>query len=377
MLLDYGTLKIIWWFFIFTLFVLFFIFGGRDFGVCCLLPFVGKKDEDRRLALNSIGSTWEGNQVWFITAGGTIFAAWPIVYATAFSGMYLALMLVLLTLILRPPSIDFRSKIPNKHWRTVWDWSLFLSGLVPALIFGVGLGNLLVGLPFHFDDILQSHYDGYFIQLLNPFSILFGLSAIAILCLHGGIFLQKKMPDEYTERLKRINLLLGWVFLTLFLILGIWILNKTGYHIQSTVDINASLNPVNKVVVVAQSWLANYEMYPWLWLLPTITILAVIMAMVGSLKNAPARGLVASSLAITTALLTVNATLFPFIMPSTTNPNHSLTVWDATSSHRTLQYMFWVAIIFFPIIMAYTAWVFKVIQGKLVKDQMLKQPESY
>lgn len=212
MILDYVTLKFVWWFFISILFIVFFILGGRDFGVCMLLPFIGKTDEQRRLLINSIGPTWDGNQVWFITAGGATFAAWPIVYACAFSGLYIALFIVLLSLILRPPSFEFRSKLPSVKWRSIWDHGLFLSGFIPALIFGVGLGNLLLGLPFHFDDNLQSHYTGSFFQLLNPFAILFGLSSVAIIALHGGTYLQKKLPDIFHQRVIKLNFILGLFF---------------------------------------------------------------------------------------------------------------------------------------------------------------------
>ncbi len=379
MILDYATLKIIWWFFISALFILFFIFGGRDFGVCILLPFLGKKDEDKRLLINSIGATWEGNQVWFITAGGATFAAWPIVYATAFSGLYYALFLVLITLILRPPGFDFRSKLPNKFWRSTWDWSLFLSGFVPALVFGVGLGNLMLGLPFHFDAQLHSHYEGNFFQLLNPFAVLFGLCAVSIITLQGGIYLQKKLPDELAEKVKKFNLGFGLLFITLFLLLGIWVSwGVSGFKINTIADLQGNLIPTLKqVVATPQGWLTNYNQYTILWALPILTVLTAILAMVSVVKNMTSFGIVMSSLTITLALLTANAAMFPFILPSSINPDHSVTLWDAVSSHRTLQYMFWVTIVFLPIVLAYTAWVFKVMKGKLNTKEMLDNAESY
>ncbi len=379
MILDYATLKIIWWFFISALFVIFFILGGRDFGVCILLPFLGRKDEDKRLLLNSIGATWEGNQVWFITAGGATFAAWPIVYATAFSGLYYALFLVLLTLILRPPGIDYRSKLPSKLWRETWDWSLFLSGFVPALVFGVGLGNLMLGLPFHFDDNLQSHYDGNFFQLLNPFAVLFGLAAVAILALQGGMYLQKKLPQELAEKVKKFNILFGMLFITLFLLIGIWIAwGVSGFKIHSIASLQSNLIPISKQVVIApRGWLANYNNIQALWALPILTVLSTLFAMVSSTKNWTTFGIVMSSLGIVCALLTANAAMYPFILPSSINPNHSVTLWDAVSSHRTLQYMFWVTIVFLPIVLGYTVWVFKVMSGKLQTQEMLDKPESY
>jgi cytochrome d ubiquinol oxidase subunit II len=379
MILDYATLKVIWWFFISLLFILFFILGGRDFGVSILLPFLSKNDEDRRLIINSIGSTWEGNQVWFITAGGATFAAWPIVYATAFSGLYYALFLVLLTLILRPPGIDFRSKLPSKNWRLFWDWAIFSSGFVPALVFGVALGNLLLGLPFHFDMNLQSHYEGNFFQLLNPFAILFGLCAVAILGLHGGMYLLKKLPPELTGSVMRINMILGLTFITIFLLLGIWIAwGVSGYQIHYIGDVQNNLIPIMKEVIVApKAWLINYNQHQALWAFPIITVVAVILAIFSTAKQWATFGIVMSSLAITCALLTANAAMFPFILPSSIHPSHSVTLWDATSSHRTLAYMFWVTVVFLPIVLFYTTWVFRVLSGKMESKTMLNKAESY
>ncbi len=379
MIFDYLSLKLIWWFFILTLFIIFFILGGRDFGVCVLLPFVAKTDDERRLFLNSIGPTWEGNQVWFITLGGAIFAAWPLVYATAFSGLYYALLIVLLTLIIRPPGIDYRSKMKSVVWRTTWDYALFLSGLAPSLVFGVGLGNILLGLPFYLDQNYLSHYDGHFYQLLNPFSLVFGLCAVSVLALRGGIFLQHKMPEEYSEKFKKINSFTGLSFIVLFIILGLWIsLYQMGYEYLSVPSTQEALNTLIKQVSLSpKGWLTNYQHYPILYALPLLTLGFAILSIIGSWLNTYLLGMMGSCLTIIGALLTVNAALFPFIFPSSIHPSHSLTLWDATSSHRTLQYMFWITIIFMPIVLSYTFWVFRVMRGRLQKTEILSQKNSY
>ncbi|MBS0289600.1 MAG: cytochrome d ubiquinol oxidase subunit II [Proteobacteria bacterium] len=378
MILDYVTLKLIWWVFISALFVFFFVFGGWDFGACILLPILGKNDNERRLIINSIGPTWEGNQVWLITAAGATFAAWPIVYATAFSGLYYALFLVLLALVLRPPGIDFRSKIPNGSWRSLWDWSLFLSGFIPTLVFGVGLGNLLLGIPFYFDKDLHVHYQGSFVALLNPFAILFGLSATSIIALHGGLYLQKKLPKEFTTRLKKYNAICALSFVVLFVAIGCWLQwGISGFMIDVIAPIENNLIPTQKQVSVATAaWLSHYHQYALLWLIPLLTILTACLAAVSSIKNWAGFGFFMSTMAIICALLTVNVAMYPFILPSSVNPNHSITLWDAVSSHRTLHYMFWVTIIFLPIVLAYTAWVFKVMSGRL-QTKTLDQPEAY
>ena len=174
--IDYETLRIIWWALLGILLIGFAIMDGFDLGTAILLPFMGRTDLERRMLINSVGPVWEGNQVWFILGGGAAFAAWPPLYAISFSGFYLAMLLVLLALILRPVAIKFRSKIDDDTWRTVCDIALFISGIVPALIFGVAFGNLLLGVPFHLDDELRAHYTGSFFGLLNPFALLCGRS---------------------------------------------------------------------------------------------------------------------------------------------------------------------------------------------------------
>jgi len=379
MIFDYATLKIIWWVFISTLFVVFFILGGRDFGVCMLLPIIGKTDEERRLVINSVGPTWDGNQVWLITAGGATFAAWPLVYASAFSGLYVALFLVLLALILRPPGFEFRSKINSPAWRSVWDYSLFISGFVPALVFGVGLGNLLLGLPFYFDDTLQSHYQGNFFQLLTPFGLLFGLASTTIIALHGGTYLQKKLPERFNKRLVTVNTLAGLLFIVLFVSIGALIKYKlSGFSISTIQDVNGSLIPIHKEVTqIKQGWFKNYDAFPQLWSLPILTLLTTLFTMVASKANKHKTAILMSTMALVFALLTANATLFPFILPSSVNPNHSLTLWDSTSSYRTLHYMFWVTVVFLPIVLSYTFWAFRVFTGKVEENKVLTEPESY
>src|SRR6516165_921644 len=188
-MIDYETLKVIWWLFIGVLLIGFAVTDGFDLGIGTLLPFLGRNDEERRVMLNSVGPTWEGNQVWFITAGGAIFAAWPVVYATAFSGFYVALILTLFALFFRPVGFEYRSKLADPRWRNAWDWALFVGGAVPALIFGVAFGNLLQGVPFHFDADQRVFYTGSFWGLLNPFALLAGVVSLAMLAMHGAIFL--------------------------------------------------------------------------------------------------------------------------------------------------------------------------------------------
>ncbi len=364
---DYETLKLIWWLFIGVLLIGFAIMDGFDMGVATWLPFLGKTDDERRVIINSIGATWEGNQTWLITAGGAIFAAWPLVYATAFSGLYIALLLVLFALFFRPVGFDYRSKLPNPAWRSGWDWALFAGSAIPALIFGVAFGNLLVGLPFYYDDTLRSFYTGSFFGLLNPFALLCGVVSLTILMMHGAIYLQLRTDNAVQQRAKKAALFTGMICAATFALAGLWVaFGIDGYRITSIQNINAALNPLTKTVEKsAGAWLMNYQTYPWMMLAPIAGFMGIALALLSSNAKKEKTAFVFSSTAIAGIILTAGFSMFPFIMPSSTNPVSSLTIWDAVSSQKTLGIMFVVTIIFLPLILLYTSWVFKVLRGKV------------
>ena len=364
---DYETLKLIWWLFISVLLIGFAIMDGFDMGVATWLPFLGKTDDERRVIINSIGATWEGNQTWLITAGGAIFAAWPLVYATAFSGLYIALLLVLFALFFRPVGFDYRSKLPNPVWRNGWDWALFAGSAIPALIFGVAFGNLLIGLPFYYDDTLRSFYTGSFFGLLNPFALLCGVVSLSMLMMHGAIYLQLRTDSAVQQRAKKAALITGMICAIAFALAGIWVaFGIDGYRITSIQNVNVALNPLAKTVEKsAGAWLTNYQTYPWMLLAPIAGFVGIALALLSSNAKKEKTAFVFSSTAIAGIILTAGFSMFPFIMPSSTNPVSSLTIWDAVSSQKTLGIMFVVTIIFLPLILLYTSWVFKVLRGKV------------
>ena len=198
--MEYELLKIIWWVLIGVLLIGFAVTDGFDMGVGALLKVIGKTDTERRVMMNTIGPHWDGNQVWFITAGGAIFAAWPVVYAVAFSGFYWALLLVLFAMFFRPVGFEYRSKVQDPRWRNAWDWGLTVGGAVPALVFGVAFGNLLLGVPFTLDEFMRSTYTGSFWALLNPFALLCGVVSLLMLAMHGGTYLQMRTAGLVHER---------------------------------------------------------------------------------------------------------------------------------------------------------------------------------
>ena len=368
--MDYEILKLIWWVLVGVLLIGFAVTDGFDMGVTALLKVIGRTDSERRVMLNTVGPHWDGNQVWFITAGGAIFAAWPVVYAVAFSGFYWALLLVLFALFFRPVGFEYRSKIEDDRWRSMWDWGLTIGGAVPALVFGVAFGNLLLGVPFEIDEFMRSTYTGSFWALLNPFALVAGLVSLLMLCMHGAAYLQMRTAGELHDRTRKVSALLAIVVAVLFALAGVWLWAAVdGYVITQSVDVAGVMTPLDKTVEIQQgAWLANYSKYPLTMLAPVLAFAGLALTVLMSLANRGALAFVASSLAVTGIILTAGISLFPFVMPSSLNPSHSLTVWDVVSSEKTLGIMFWVAMIFVPIVLSYTAWGYYKMRGRLTTD---------
>ena len=376
---DYEVLRVIWWALIGVLLIGFAITDGFDLGVGALLTLVGKTDDDRRIMINTIGPHWDGNQVWLITAGGAIFAAWPMVYAAAFSGLYLALAITLIALWMRPLGFDYRSKLANPTWRKSWDWALFAGGLIPALIFGVTFGNLLLGLPFEYDSMLKPTYTGSFFGLLSPFALLCGLVSLAMLLNHGATWLQLKTDGELQTRARKVSTLLSLVTFALFLIAGVYLtFYVDGYVISSHIDTMATSNPMTKQVMIkAGAWLNNYEQYPWMLSAPLLAISGALACSYFSHRNKAPLAFIASALTLTGIILTAGFSMFPFLLPSSTMPQASLTVWDATSSLLTLKTMFIVACLFIPIVLGYSLYGFYVMRGRIKSSDLHKSHTIY
>ncbi len=369
---DYETLKVIWWGVVGVLLVGFVILDGFDLGIGVLLPFVGRTDTERRVMLNSVGPTWEGSQVWFITAGGATFAAWPLVYATGFSGFYIALIVVLFALFLRPVGFDYRSKIADPRWRNAWDWGIFINGVVPSLVFGVAFGNLLLGVPFHFDADQRVFYTGTFFGLLNPFALVAGIVSLAMLTMHGGLYLQLRTEGLVQARALVAARLAGVIMLAAFVAAGFWIaMGIDGYQIASMPPADSAFLPSAKTVErLPGGWLHNYSKHPWTVIAPLAVFGATLGALLASALARAALAFALSCVAVAAVVLTAGFALFPFIMPSSSTPAHSLTVWDSVSSHRTLQVMFWAVPIFVPLILLYTGWVYRVMRGKVTEQHV-------
>lgn len=377
-LFDYFTLKVIWWVFVCVLLIGFAILDGFDLGIGALLPFVARTDLQRRVLLNAIGPTWEGNQVWFITAGGALFAAWPFVYATAFSGFYWAMLLVLFALFFRPVGFEYRSKVADPRWRSAWDWGLFVGGAVPALVFGVAFGNLLQGVPFHLDDFMRPYYGGSFWGLLNPFALLTGVVSLAMLIMHGAVYLQLRTEGEIYDRAKGAVPVFGLIFLAAFAAAGVWqAFGIDGYRIVAMPDPGGVVSPLSKTVEVATgAWMDNYQTRPWTAAAPALAFVGALLAIGLTRIDRPGAAFVFSGASLAGVILTAALAMFPFIVPSSTHPGSSLTAFDATSSHRTLNLMFIAVVVFLPIVLVYTTWAYRVLRGKLTEEKIEKETHT-
>ena len=375
-MLDYEFLRLSWWLLMGILFIGFAITDGFDLGVASLLNFIAKTDSEKRIVINTVGPFWEGNQVWLLLAGGAIFAAFPYVYAVAFSGFYLAMMLLLVALIIRPVAFKYRSKSEKKIWRNTWDFMHFVSGFLPALLSGVAIGNVIQGISYEFDTSTFSVvvYTTFF-DLLNPYAILIGLISITMLFMHGSIYVCIKTEDPIQQRTHSLAKSFGILFLLLYLVASFWTFTYlNGYKIVSPLILKGASNPLLKQVIQLKgAWGDNFRTMFWVWLAPIFTVLGTLLAIFFVNLKKYSLAFISSSVAIFGTVSTVGLGLFPFILPNNLNPSQSLTLWDSSSSQKTLEVMFFSALIFVPIVLLYTSWVYRVLRGKITHKTLTEE----
>lgn len=365
-MIDYETLRIVWWLLLGVLLAGFAVMDGFDLGIAALVRVLAHDDGERRALLETIEPTWEGNQVWLILGAGAVFAAWPLLYAAAFSGFYFAMMLVLFALILRPVGFSFRNKVADPRWRNIWDWLLTVSGVVPTLIFGVAIGNLFLGVPFSLDDSMRMTYDGGLVGLLRPFPLLVGGVSLAMLLMHGCAWTAVKSEDPIASRAERLLGWLSWLFIALYVAAGICLaLAIGGYSISSAIIGDVPSNPLLKSVAVGSNWLADGALGGWACGIAGVAILMAVLVPVLARRKRHRTAFLASAIMVVGTLFSAGFALFPFLMPSSLDPRSSLTVWDASSSKGTLGLMLVAVIIFMPLILAYTTWVYRVLRGRI------------
>ena len=374
----YLILKVVWWLLLGVLLMGLAVMVGMDMGVGTILRYVGRTDAERRVGLNIIGPHWDGNQVWFILGGGAIFAAWPLVYATAFSGFYVVMLVLLWSMIVRPLGFEYRSKLPSARWRNAWDWALFVSGFVPMLVFGAAIGNILRGVPFQFSWNLTSSYTGSFIGLFNPFAILCGLLSVAMSVYMGAVIIVNGAEGAMHNRARRVAVWGGLVALVLFTVGGIWVSMMYGYQLMRSPDPGLAQTPLQQTVESAAGvWMTNFRAHRILSLVPIAAYVAVGFGVWAVRRNRSYLAWWLGAVGWIAIIGTVGAAMFPFMLPSSSEPSHSLTVWNASSSQHTLIWMLGFTVVFIPLIVWYTSWAFWVMRGKVSAEQVEGDEHAY
>ncbi len=332
--MSHEALQTLWFVLIAVLWIGFYFLEGFDFGVGMLLPFLGRKDEERRAIINTIGSAWDGNEVWLLTAGGATFAAFPQWYATMFSGFYLAFFLLLVGLIIRGISFEYRSKDANPHWRHTFDWMIAVGSFLPSLLLGTAFANLARGLPIN----EQMVFTGNLLTLLNPYGLIGGLTMVSVFLLHGANFLTLRLDGELRERARAAARVVYWPAAIAVVVLGITTYVYT--DIATKIGINPGVVPIAAVsFLLFTIYFINHRREGWAF---AFTGSHIIFTQIGFFTL-----------------------MFPRVMISSTNPAWSLTIYNASSSQYTLGVMSVVALIFVPIVLAYQGWTYYVFRRRI------------
>lgn len=356
---EYAILQVLAWVAMGAVMLLFSVTGGFDLGAGTLLPFLGRNDLERRVVVNIVGPTWDGNQVWLIIIGAGMFAIWPKAYAAAFSGFYFAILLILWALFFRPVSFEYRSKLESPKWRCFWDWALFFGSVVPALLFGVALGDVLMGVPFHYDVFsLRFIYTGEFYELLRPFALVAGVMSVSLFCMHGAIYVSLRSEGVIRARAKAALKFFASLFLFCFLVEGVWILFIPGYSWDATTQAAG---------LIIGGWYAHYGDHLWMWVAPLVGVIGAILTMYFGSRESFRAAFISSCVTMAGLLASYGLIMFPFVMPSNTDPSQSLLVWNVSSSAMSLLGILLVALVMLPIIFIYTTFVYRKLWGRSPK----------
>lgn len=376
----YIVLKLIWTGLLGLLLTGLGLMVGMDMGVGTLLRFVGRNDDERRTMLNIIGPHWDGNQVWFVLGGGAIFAAFPTLYGTSFSIFYVVMIVLLFSMILRPVAFEYRSKVANTTWRASWDVAFLISGFVPMFLFGTTIGNVLQGVGYHF--IWTGQYiqdESFWSYILNPFAILCGLMSVSLSVQQGGAMLMLRAEDTLYDRSKAYASLGGLVAAILFVIGGIWVHFLKGFMLTAPVDPNMPANPLHgqSAIMKEGAWLHNFQDHPLLWLIPALGVVCMVGSSFLLRRNHVGLAWWLGAGSWLGTIGTVGTAMFPFLMPSSTNPSQSLSAWNATGSEYGLTAILVVSCIFMPIIIGYTSWCYHVMRGRVSVHDVISNHDSY
>jgi cytochrome d ubiquinol oxidase subunit II len=366
MFLDIETLRIIWWLLLGALVIGYAISSGFDLGVGILLRFVGHTDAERCALINSVDPGWEGNGVWFLIGAGVMCAAWPLVFTSGLSGFHVLALVLVIALILRPVGFRVRNRIGDPTLRAVWDWALFAGGLVPSLVFGIAMGNALQGVPFHFDQALRPVDGGTLVGLLNPLALLCGLVSLAMLTMHGGVFLAIKAPGKLSDRAYGMTVASAVALTLLFGFAGIWAgFGIDGYAITDGAAHDGASDPLAKTVaVVPLTWFHNYLTRPVAMLGSALGLIGPFVMIYLLHTGATRPAFIVSSAAIAGVVAAPGLAMFPFILPSSSHPSSSLTVWDASAGQSTLFFLLVAVVVVVPAVTVFSVRRFRARQDR-------------
>jgi len=330
-------LNTIWFVLVGVLLAGYAVLDGFDLGVGILHP-TARTEHERRVGLNAIGPVWDGNEVWLLTAGGALFAAFPIVYATVFSGFYLAFMLLVATLMFRAASFEFRGKVDARRWRRFWDGAFAVGSIAPALLYGVAVGNVVRGLPID----AAGNFTGSFLGLLNPYALLVGLVTLTFFTMHGAAFLCLKSEGEHRERMRAWTLRAWGAFVVLYVLASVWSLRVAPYAFDDAVS------------------------RPLFWVFAALLLAGIVTIPLAARRRKEVAAFLATSATVVAMVGAAAVSLYPRLVPSRTDLAYSLTAYDASSSDRTLLVMLVIALIGMPLVIGYTAFVYRAFKGRVV-----------
>ncbi len=342
--MDFQTIWFILWG---VLWAVYFMLDGFDFGVGMLHNFIGKNDTEKRVIINTIGSVWDGNMTWLVTAGGATFAAFPTTYALMFSYLYTPLLMILFALIIRGVAFEFRGKGESETWKKGWDIAIFLGSLLPALLFGVAFGNIFQGLPMDADG-----YHGTLLTLLNPYGLLTGILFVLLFIVHGALWLSFKTNGDISDRSSKIANNVWYLLVTV----AVLFLACTAF---------------------ATNLYSNYISNLIWFVIPVIAVLALLSIKLFISKGQPVKAFYTSCITILMVIFTGVIGLYPNLIPSSIDPQYSLTIFNSSSSDYTLKIMTVVALLLVPIVIAYQIWIYRLFRQKVTKEDIVKDKEAY
>ncbi|QJC36499.1 cytochrome d ubiquinol oxidase subunit II [Enterobacteriaceae endosymbiont of Donacia simplex] len=379
-MLNYKFLCLIWSIIIGILITGFMITDGLDMGVGILLFIIGKNNIERRILINTIAPHWDGNQVWLITTGAALFAAWPIVYATLFSHFYIAMILLLVSLFLRPIGFEYRSKIKNEIWQKTCDICISIGSIIPPAIIGIALGNILKGIPFYLNKYYIIYSKEHFLKLFNLSSIMISITTVILVINHAATYLQIRIKDLIINR--RLNLLLkvSSILLIIFFILSFTnvLFFIKGYKFKTLVCQKTNIiYKTHNIIYEKKAWMNNFQNFKYLYLLPLLSIILPFLIILTSIYKKKIITFIFSIFTIISIISTIGIIMFPFIIPSNIKYYQSLTIWNSTSSQLTLNIMLYVVMIFMPIILTYTFWCYKKMFFYINKEEIKKKSDFY